>query len=155
MTTALAAEEDAPALASIMTAAFSASDAAYPLIWNGPAAPKGIHDVVVIKGLFSPVQKEGRLTFKAMDGENIVGFATWTLPKSDTPRRTHVEKRRMKPRSRTSSVLPEIPGVSMALWSEMVDGLKEASDRDVELSEDICNSFPFLFGLIWVSKVNM
>jgi hypothetical protein len=63
-------------LASIMTAAFSASDAAYQLIWSRPEAAEGIHDAVAVQGLFSPVQQEHRLTFKAMDGEKLVGFAT-------------------------------------------------------------------------------
>ncbi|PVH82281.1 acyl-CoA N-acyltransferase [Cadophora sp. DSE1049] len=77
----LAAEDDAPVLASIMTAAFSTSDAAYPLIWG--SAPEGTHDTMSIVGLFSPVQKPDRVTYKAVDEDTkmVVGFATWGLPK--------------------------------------------------------------------------
>ncbi|KAH9210871.1 hypothetical protein DL95DRAFT_392979, partial [Leptodontidium sp. 2 PMI_412] len=81
ITTQLATEDDAPALASIMTAAFSAADAAYPLIWG--SAAEGTHDMISIVGLFTPVQKPERVTYKAVDEETqkVVGFATWTLPK--------------------------------------------------------------------------
>jgi hypothetical protein len=65
ITTTLATEEDALRLASVMTAGFAASDVAYPLIWG--SAPEGTHDTIAINGLFTPVQKEGRVTFKAID----------------------------------------------------------------------------------------
>ncbi|KUJ12588.1 uncharacterized protein LY89DRAFT_688241 [Mollisia scopiformis] len=128
ITTTLATEEDAQTLASIMTSAFSASDAAYPLIWAGPTAPDGIHDIVAVKGLFSPVQKEDRLTFKAVDGERVVGFATWNMPKGNAAVRRKVEK----------GGLPNIPGVNVSLWSEKVEGLKDVADRDVEPGKDMC-----------------
>lgn len=133
--TTLALEEDARALASVMTAAFSASDAAYPLIWAGPEAPEGIHDEVAIKGLFSPVQQEHRVTFKATDGGKLVGFATWDLPKPNIPKK---EVQVGKEGEDVPRGLPDIPGVNTILWSEKLDGPKEAADRDADLSKDIC-----------------
>ena len=134
ITTVLATEEDALTLASIMTIGFSSSDTAYPLIWGG--APEGTHDAVALKGLFSPVQKEGRLTFKAMHDEQLVGFATWNLPK---PKVEAAAKAGLSETKR--SELPEIPGVNMELWSDKSDGPKRFYYRDVDPSKDIC-TFP-------------
>lgn len=52
ITTTLATEKDAPQIASVMTSAFAASDAAYSLIWG--SAEEDTHDKVSIFGLFSP-----------------------------------------------------------------------------------------------------
>ncbi|KAG0645653.1 hypothetical protein D0Z07_8720 [Hyphodiscus hymeniophilus] len=133
ITTALAKEENAPKLASVMTAAFSSSDAAYPLIWG--VAGDSVHDAVAVQGLFTPVQKEFRVTFKAMAGEKLVGFATWDLPKPDAPKRKDVTVGETK----KSAGLPDIPGVNTALWNEKVNGPTEAYSRDVEPSEDLCS----------------
>ena len=140
--TVLATEDDAPLLASIMTAAFACSDAAYPLVWGG--AGDEVHDAVAIKGLFSPVQKETRLTYKAMDGNKMVGFITWNLPNPDAPLKAEVNATESKEKEegkeeKKASGLPEIPGVNTELWREKVDGPREAHHRDVEPSKDIRN----------------
>lgn len=133
VTTSLSTEDDVPTLASIMTTAFAAVDAAYPLVWSSDA----IHAAVAIKGLFTPLQREGRLTFKAMDGVKIVGFATWNLPKPNTPKKALDlgKGENKKPQS-----VPEIPGVNTKFLDEKMNAFKEASERDVEPSEDISNS---------------
>jgi hypothetical protein len=133
ITISLATEEDAPTLASIMTSAFSVSDAAYPLIWG--RVGDEVHANVSLKGLFSPVQRETRLTFKAVSGKEVVGFATWNLPKANAPKRTEREVEEIK----KSNGLPKIPGVNTDLWGEKINGPKEAYYRDFEESEDICN----------------
>ena len=94
-----------------------------------------MHDAVALKGLLTPVQQENRVTFKAMDGGRLVGFASWTLPNVDAPKRREGPVGEVK-----KGGLPEIPGVNTALWTEMVDGLKDYSVRDVEPSEDLCNA---------------
>lgn len=131
ITTALAAEDDAPTLASIMTSAFSVSDAAYPLIWSSDK----VHTDVAVYGLFTPVQQEHRLTFNALDGEKIVGFATWNLPDPNAPKKALQADK--KDGAKSSKGLPEIPGVNTALWNLKENGLREASGRDVEPSEDM------------------
>ena len=133
ITITLATEEDARTLASVMTTAFSKSDIAYPLIWGG--AGDETHAAVAVMGLFTPVQNESRVTFKALDGERLVGFATWNLPKAAAPKRKIGAVEEVK----KSQGLPDIPGVNTTLWSEKVDGPKEGYYRDVEESEDICN----------------
>lgn len=105
-TTTLATDEDADDLASITTSAFSACDAAYPLIWAG--AGDDVHKSVAKKGLFTPVQTEYRKTYKAMDGDRIIGFATWNLPDPSAPAAG----------SRSRNTLPDIPGVNTRLWNE-------------------------------------
>lgn len=140
----LAEEADAASLASIMTAAFSASDLVYPLIWSSQAAA-GIHDIVAIKGLFTPVQRSLRTTYKAMDGDQIAGFATWALPDANAPKKTlSADAGEMK----KSMGLPDIPGVNTTLWRRKQAGASAAAERDVELSEDMCEfSFPTRPGL--------
>lgn len=125
ITTALALDSDASTLASILTAGFVAGDAAYPLIWG--AAPEGMHEDVSVKGLFSPVQKQGRVTYKAVDSTNgnIVGFATWTLPR---PRVEGEEKEK--------GGLPDLPGVNMELWNDKAEGPKKSYYRDVQIDKD-------------------
>jgi hypothetical protein len=110
----LATDEDGPAMASVVTAAFAASDAAYPLIWGGVS--KETHDMVVLKGMFSPVQREWRKTFKAVDEDgNVVGLATWTLPKPKPAEGEEVKS--------GGGGIPDIPGVNMELWrAKNVDG---------------------------------
>jgi hypothetical protein len=134
--TTLATEDDAQSLSLLTTASFSASDAAYPLIWG--SAPEGMHDVACLKGLFTPVQKEGRVTYKAVDSTTgrIVGFATWVLPE---PKIEGGEKKK--------EGLPDLPGVNMELWHETAEGLKWCYDRDVEVDKDlrICSPFDFPF----------
>lgn len=132
----LATEEDAPTLASIMTAAFSASDAAYPLIWG--SAPEGTHDMISVKGLFTPVQKEGRVTFKAVNTEDkIVGFVTWSLPKERKPDDGSKGKE-------GSGGMPDLPGVNMGLWMEKLGGPKKLFERDVDKEKDMRASFIIL-----------
>jgi len=128
----LATEEDAPALGSVMTAAFAASDAAYPLIWG--SAPEGTHDMIAVKGLFTPVQQEGRVTFKAVDEANgrLVGFSTWNMPKEKKDEPQTAEK---------AGGLPPLPGVNLELWGEKVGGPRKFYDRDVDASKDILLSF--------------
>ncbi|KAG4416885.1 hypothetical protein IFR04_009963 [Cadophora malorum] len=126
----LATEDDAPTLASIMTAAFSASDAAYPLIWG--SAPEGTHDSMSIIGLFSPVQRSDRVTYKAVDEEakKVVGFATWGLPKV----LAKDDKERGK---KEEGGLPPIPGVNVDLWMDKVGGTRVYSARDVDVEKDM------------------
>jgi hypothetical protein len=128
ITTTLALESDAAALASILTAGFSASDVAYPLIW-GSAAP-GTHDTVSVKGLFTPVQKVGRETYKAVDSVSgrIVGFATWNLPKEKAQG------------GAVGGGLPEIPGVNMELWTLKAEAMKGSYSRDVQVDKDMRTS---------------
>lgn len=140
ITTTLATEKDAPALASLITLGFSSSDSAYPLIWG--SAPEGTHNMVALKALFSPVQKEGRVTFKAVDGEKIVAFATWNLPE---PRiELSANEVGAKTEGKGGDGLPEIPGVNMELWRDKLEGPKKFYHRDVDPSRDICQ-FPFMF----------
>ncbi|KAE8453020.1 hypothetical protein EG329_012207 [Mollisiaceae sp. DMI_Dod_QoI] len=131
----LATEDDASALASVMTAAFSACDAAYPLIWG--SAPEGTHEMLAEKGLFSPVQKEGRFTFKAVDETNgkLVGFATWNMPKEKVVGSQAGEQK---------GGLPELPWVNMELWNEKTGRPKKFHDRDVDDSKDIMLSLCFV-----------
>jgi hypothetical protein len=128
ITTTLATEEDASRLASIMTAGFAASDAAYPLIWR--SAPEGTHDTISVKGLFTPVQKEGRVTFKAVDEtDKIVGFATWNLPKEKVSEKAVDGKK--------GGGLPPLPGVNIELWEDKSSGPKEFYYRDVDPTKDL------------------
>lgn len=129
ITISLAAEEDASAIASVMTAAFAASDAAYPLVWGSVA--EGTHDKVAEKGLFTPVQKEGRVTFKTVDEATgkLVGFATWVMPK---------EKKVEPQAGKKEGGLPPLPGVNLELWGEKVGGTRKFSQRDVDEEKDIC-----------------
>src|SRR4051795_10480625 len=119
ISTSLALDEDAPVLASILTASFAASDAAYPLIWG--SAPEGTHDAVAVKGLFTPVQQEGRVTYKAVDSVSgrIVGFATWYLPQPIVDDGKGAKK--------GGEGLPNIPGVNMELWKAKLEGLRQYS----------------------------
>ncbi|KUJ11994.1 uncharacterized protein LY89DRAFT_688477 [Mollisia scopiformis] len=132
----LATEDDAQALASVMTAAFAASDAAYPLIWG--SAEEGTHDAISVKGLFTPVQKEGRITFKAVDDVSgkLVGFATWNMPK---------EKPVVPPQAAEKmGGLPPLPGVNLELWGAKVAGPRKFYDRDFDVYQDILLSFFFV-----------
>jgi len=123
ITIALAEQEDAQRLAAITTAAFASSDAAYPLIWG--ATPEGTHDKVSEYGLFTPVQKDGRITIKAVDENNkVVGLATWNMPKDSPP-------------PKEQGGLPSLPDVNMELWNEKVHGSKEFSERDVDPTKDM------------------
>jgi hypothetical protein len=124
-----ATEEDGPELASLITISFAASDAAFPLIWGG--SEEGTHDIVALKGLFSPVQKEGRMTVKAVDNDKIVGFATWELPLPKVFKDEILEGKRKR------DGLPQIPGVNTALWSEKMNDSKEFSVRDVDEEKDM------------------
>jgi len=138
VTISLAAESDAPTLASIMTAAFVNSDAAYRLIWSSDAT----HTDVAVKGLFNPVQKAGRLTFKAMTGERLVGFATWELPKPNAlEKEDSLEKveETSNPRG-----LPDIPGVNTKLWNEKVNRPRAAYERDMDTSKDMLLHYFFV-----------
>lgn len=126
----LAVEENASAIASITTAAFAACDAAYPLIWG--SAPEGTHDMIAEKGLFTPVQREDRVTFKAVDDANgkIVGFVTWNLPKEKVVVSQTVEEKK-------EAGLPDLLGVNMELWGDKVAGPRQFYDRDVDVSKDM------------------
>lgn len=128
-----ATEEDAPALASVMTAAFAASDAAYPLIWG--SAGDGTHDMIAVQGLFTPVEQEGRNTFKAVDETTgkLIGFATWNIPK---------EKKEEPKTAEKAGGLPPIPGVNLELWGEKVGGTRRFFDRDVDAGKDMRMLFP-------------
>ncbi|CZR59730.1 uncharacterized protein PAC_09624 [Phialocephala subalpina] len=133
----LAAEEDASAIASLTTVAFAACDAAYPLIWG--SAQEGTHDMIAEKGLFTPVQKEGRITFKAVDDASgkIVGFVTWIMPKE----KVVVSQAGL---GQKGIGLPDLPGVNMELWGEKVAGPRQFHDRDVDESKDMHLSFFFV-----------
>ncbi|KAH7417660.1 hypothetical protein BKA64DRAFT_702424 [Cadophora sp. MPI-SDFR-AT-0126] len=133
----LATEDDASTLASITTAAFSTSDAAYPLIWG--SAPEGTHDTMCIIGLFSPVQKADRITYKAVDEDTqtVVGFATWSLPKV-------LPKSEDGGSKKEEGGLPPIPGVNVDLWVDKVRGTRVYSARDVDLEKDMDLTFCFV-----------
>jgi hypothetical protein len=144
ITTVLASEDDAPALASIMTAAMSSCDAAYPLIWG--SAPEGLHDKVAVEGLFTPVIQEGRVTFKAVEGgENgkLVAFAMWNLPNTKAEvvdEKQEEDAGKGGGGKKKGNGLPDLPDVNMELWSDKMNGLKEFYLRDVEPSTDVCMS---------------
>jgi hypothetical protein len=127
-TTRLGQECDVDTLSSIMTDAFAATDAAYPLIW-GSAAP-GTHEMVATKGLFTPLQKEGQITDVAIDAssEKIVGFATWELPKERVPE------------GGKGGGMPDIPGVNMQLFNQKLGASRAARSRDVDPTKDFCKS---------------
>lgn len=157
ITISLATASDGPAIASLMTASFSASDAAFPLVWN--SAPEGTHDAVALEGLFTPVQKEGKVTWKATvrkgwsgngseqddkDGdrkeggkEMIVGAAVWTMPRE-------VEDGKQRgvggggQAGEGEGGLPDIPGANMSLWRETFNGLTRKPSEKVDKSKDIC-----------------
>lgn len=130
-TTRLGQESDASTLSSIITDAFAASDAAYKVIW-GSTAP-GTHEAVATKGLFTPLQKDRRITYVAVDAsEKIVGFATWELPKEKAAS------------NGKEGGIPDIPGVNMALFKEKLSGLDEAKSRDFNPANDFCKSLLYL-----------
>ncbi|KAH7361013.1 hypothetical protein BKA65DRAFT_390619 [Rhexocercosporidium sp. MPI-PUGE-AT-0058] len=143
----LATEDDASSLASIMTAAFSSSDAAYPLIWG--SAAQGTHDMMSIVGLFTPVQKPDRVTYKAVDekSKKVIGFATWTLPKENL----EIEEGREE---RGVGGLPKLPGVNVDLWMDkyqrqgIASSLLEIGSRvaDARRARFWCTSTPQAVG---------
>lgn len=126
----LAVEEDALAIASVMTAAFAARDAAYPVIWG--AASEGTHDMIAAKELFTPVQREDRVTFKAVDDASgkPVGFVIWTMPKEKVVVSQPEEEKK-------GVGLPDLPGVNTELWREKLAGLGQYYDRDVDVTKDM------------------
>jgi hypothetical protein len=128
----LGQESDVGNLSRIMTDAFAATDPVYPLIW-GTAAP-GAHEMVAVKGLFSPLQNEGRVTYVAVDtsSEKVVGFATWDLPRQKIPD------------SGKAGRMPDIPGVNMKLLDEKFNGTQGARRRDVDPTADFCKSLLYL-----------
>lgn len=127
----LGRDSDVGSLASIITEAFVATDPAYPLIW-GSTAP-GTHEMVAVKGLFTPLQKEERVTYVAVDAssDRVVGFATWVLPKKKIPETGKGDG---------GGQMPAIPGVNMELWKEKLNGTEEARTRDVDPTKDFCKS---------------
>ncbi|KAG4437286.1 hypothetical protein IFR05_007224 [Cadophora sp. M221] len=146
ITTHLATEDDALSLASIMTVAFSASDAAYPLIWG--SAAEGTHDTISIIGLFTPVQKPERVTYKAFDEktQKVVGFATWTLPKG----KLEGEEREGEIKKIDEGGLPRLPGVNVDLWMEKVGGTRAFAERDVDAEKDMGKlTFVYFSVLVW------
>jgi hypothetical protein len=103
--------------------------------------------MVSVKGLFTPVQKEGRVTFKAVDREGkIVGFATWSLPKKQVP---VAEGEEEKAKSGEGG-LPELPGVNTELWMSKLSGPKKFYERDVDPSKDICMLPLFVASSVYV-----
>ena len=126
ITIVLAVESDAQTLASIMTTCFGASDAAYKITWGAEPGPKWeMHNDFSVKGLFTPVQKEGRVTFKAVDEESgkVVGFASWTMPKAAVPK---VDAGELKEVVEKKKGPPVFPGVCVACRNER----KERADDD-------------------------
>lgn len=85
--------------------------------------------MVAVKGLFSPLQKEGEITYVAVDtsSEKVVGFATWQLPKQNVPEKGNEGER-----------IPDIPGVNMKLWDEKLNGTQAARRRDLDPTKDFC-----------------
>lgn len=130
----LGQDSDVGSLASIITAAFASTDHAYPLIW-GAAAP-GTHEMVAVKGLFTPVQKEGKVTFVAVETStnSVVGFATWDLPKKKLP----------KTGKGSGERIPDISGVNMKLWEEKLRASEPARERDVDPTKDFCKYLLYL-----------
>lgn len=141
ITTALATDDDAPVLASIITAAFSGSDAAYPLIWGGAA--EGTHDKVSVMGLFTPVQQEGRVTYKAVsESGEVIGFATWRLPKANSSEDVKVKAQSgTEGKKEDKGGLPDLPGVNMDLWKAKMNGMKEFRERDFDVKRDMSEFF--------------
>ncbi|RFU24680.1 hypothetical protein B7463_g11657, partial [Scytalidium lignicola] len=146
-TTMLATESDAPTLASLMTAAFSACDDAYPLIYA--STQPGTHDNLALQWLFSPVQRADRTTFKAVNDETgkVVGFASWSIPAGKA---VPAELEEKEDGGSGGGNLPEIPGMNMALWVEKISGPRDPPSlalSDPEASntaEDIGLSFFFV-----------
>lgn len=135
-TVRLGQQSDVDTLSSIMTDAFAATDPAYSLIWGGTAP--GTHETVTVKGLFSPLQKQGRVTYVAVDtsSDAVVGFATWDLPKTEVPG------------GGSGGGLPAIPGVNMKLWDEKLNGVQWARSRDVDPAKDFCKPLFYLAPLL-------
>lgn len=133
VTVRLGEQSDVGILSSIMTDAFAATDPVYPLIW-GSAAP-GTHEMVAVKGLLTPLQREARVTYVAVDAssERIVGFATWVLPRERIPEAGKGE-----------GGMPAIPGVNMKLLDEIFNWTEGVRSRDVDPTKDFCKSLPFL-----------
>ena len=77
------------------------------------------------------------MTFKAVDGERLVGFATWNLPKPKAEEKVKENEDKRKG-DKKGGGLPEIPGVNTELWGDKLDGPKTFYFRDVDLSKDIC-----------------
>lgn len=103
--------------------------------------------MAALNGLFSPVQKEGRVTFKAVDGERLVGFATWKFPEPKVEEKVEEGENKNtgeKDGDKKASGLPEIPGVDTELWRDKLDGPKTFYFRDVDPSKDICTPPIFL-----------
>ncbi|KAH8803534.1 acyl-CoA N-acyltransferase [Xylogone sp. PMI_703] len=135
-----ATESDGSALAAVMTAAFSACDAAYSLIYA--SCPPGTHDNLAMQFLFTPVQRADRITFKAVDNKTgkIVGFASWSIPAGRAiPAELEKSGDDDEPRK---AELPAIPGMNMTLWVEKISGPpnppsfseEEISKTDIGLS---------------------
>jgi hypothetical protein len=82
------------------------------------------------------------VTFKALDGERLVGFATWNLPKPKVETVEKVEEGEKK--EDKGSGLPEIPGANTELWGDKLDGPKRFYYRDVDPSKDISTLPVFL-----------
>lgn len=141
----LGQETDVGNLSRIMTDAFAATDPVYPLIW-GASAP-GTHEMVAVKGLLSPLQKEGQVTYVAVDtsSQKVVGFAMWNLPRQKIPAGGKGEG------------MPDIPGVNIKLLDEKFNGTQKARSRDVDLTTDFCKSLLYLtssyFSVIYLKKV--
>jgi hypothetical protein len=131
----LGRDSDVGSLASIITEAFAATDRAYPLIW-GSAAP-GTHEMVAVKGLFTPLQKEEQVTYVAVDApsDRVIGFATWGLPKKKIPKTG---------KGGSGERMPAIPGVNMELWDVKLNVTEEARRRDVDPTKDFCKSLLYL-----------
>lgn len=63
----------------------------------------------------------------------IVGFATWKLPFPGSG--SDLSSREVG--SGKETVLPNIPGVNMGLWKEMLEGFRGVRERDVERDKDM------------------
>jgi hypothetical protein len=138
MTTRLALPADTPTLAHIMTRAFSSTDTAYPLIWG--SAGDEMHEQLAVNGLFTPLQREDRVTYVAVDSDGkILGFATWTLlgMKGDGGKKKEEKK---------EGGGMKLEGVNLRLLGEKMEGLSGAKERDVDGGKDLGN-YPFFFSL--------
>jgi hypothetical protein len=103
--------------------------------------------MVAVKGLLSPLQKEGQVTYVAVDtsSQKVVGFAMWNLPRQKIPAGGKGEG------------MPDIPGVNIKLLDEKFNGTQKARSRDVDLTTDFCKSLLYLtssyFSVIYLKKV--
>lgn len=99
-----------------------------------------MHEQLAVNGLFTPLQREDRVTYVAVDSDGkILGFATWTLlgMKGDGGKKKEEKK---------EGGGMKLEGVNLRLLGEKMEGLSGAKERDVDGGKDLGN-YPFFFSL--------